>query len=656
MKLSKELKSIIFKELLSQPAPFNDKDKEDSIMDFLESIWDLKIMPSEDDRFVDAYGDIYQHVINNNDWNYSYLFIDRLNILEDDLKFEKFLNAIISPLLRKNEDDIMNYYYLIEPYLTKEGLSYSLIDYTASGLPIYELREINTQGSSKVGLKTNEIPFFTIFNPKGRASHFESYDDPKVFPSFVLVLNDGWNDFGVISEFHLYYHPQEAIEFWIGKVKIMHKKTKMISDILDEDFKTLSEDFCSLGQHMNYYENLKEHLGVDFESVLWSLKDTAFYPEIHEKYENNENFRDSLIRQDEPERLLREARYRLYGYDLSNVYSFKYHFKPKFADNNLDVEFNFKNDKNSFNRIHAIIGKNGTGKTQLITSLPIDISKKNNSLFTPMTPLFSKVIAVSYSVFDSFEIPKNTASFNYQYCGLNDEKGTPKSERGLRLRFHNTRKRIEEIGRTEKWVKILKNFIDDESIDRFITRTGSDIDFLPTYKYTFNLDEFGKVIKQLSSGQSIILYIITEIVAHIRLDSIILYDEPETHLHPNAITQLINTIYELVHEFQSYCIIATHSPLIIRELLSKNVYVIEREANFSSIKRIGLESFGENLSILTEEVFGNRGIPKQYKLILERLVEQGKNYLEIKELLEFDEIPLSINASVYLKSILNEKS
>ena len=55
--------------------------------------------------------------------------------------------------------------------------------------------------------------------------------------------------------------------------------------------------------------------------------------------------------------------------------------------------------------------KNGTGKTQLITSLPIDISKKNSSQFTPMTPLFSKVIAVSYSVFDSFEIPKNTASF-----------------------------------------------------------------------------------------------------------------------------------------------------------------------------------------------------------------------------------------------------
>jgi len=160
----------------------------------------------------------------------------------------------------------------------------------------------------------------------------------------------------------------------------------------------------------------------------------------------------------------------------------------------------------------------------------------------------------------------------------------------------------------------------------------------------------------LSSGQSILLYIITEIVANIRYDAIILYDEPETHLHPNAITQLMNTIYELVNEFQSYCIIATHSPLIIRELLSKNVFVMERESNYPSLRKIGIETFGENLTVLTEEVFGNRSIPKQYKLILERLVNNGLSYDEIINELESDNVPLSLNARMYLKTIVDEKS
>ena len=158
----------------------------------------------------------------------------------------------------------------------------------------------------------------------------------------------------------------------------------------------------------------------------------------------------------------------------------------------------------------------------------------------------------------------------------------------------------------------------------------------------------------LSSGQSIILYIISEIVANIRFDSIILYDEPETHLHPNAISQLINTLYELVNEFQSYCIIATHSPLIIREIMSKNVFVIEREGNYPSIRKIGIESFGENLTVLTDEVFGNRGIPKQYKLILERMVNNGFNFDQIINKLETDNVPLSLNARIYLKSLTDE--
>lgn len=647
IKLSKKLKNDILNVIIAQDNSFGDLSNGDGILDFLSIIWDLRIMPSTDGRYNDAYGDIYQHMVNNDDWDYEYLFITRLEILENDDIFQQFLQTVLNPEIRKTEDSIMKFYLLINPYLEKENYGLFITDYTSEELPVYEIKDKKDIDEIPIGIKQNNIPFFVVLDTDGRADRASSHSSPTEFPSFILALNRGWNDYGMNTEFNLFYYLDANDFSYIGEVKIICLESD-ITEVIGDKFNILNENFCSLGQEFSYYDNLKSKLGKNFESILWALKDAAFYPEIQDKFEQESGFINSLIRYDGPEQLLREAKYKIYNYDLSNLYSFKYNFSPKFSDTSLEIDFNFNNDGNFPDRIYAIIGKNGTGKTQLMTSLPIDIYKKTDENFTPKTPLFSKVIAVSYSAFDTFEIPKKTATFNYLYCGLKDENGERMTDRALLLRFHNTWKKIKKQERMSQWVKILSNFLDKEIIDEFI--------ILKKHEFDVSLDGFTKTRKMLSSGQSILLYIITEIVANIRYDAIILYDEPETHLHPNAITQLMNTIYELVNEFQSYCIIATHSPLIIRELLSKNVFVMERESNYPSLRKIGIETFGENLTVLTEEVFGNRSIPKQYKLILERLVNNGLSYDEIINELESDNVPLSLNARMYLKTIVDEKS
>ena len=224
------------------------------------------------------------------------------------------------------------------------------------------------------------------------------------------------------------------------------------------------------------------------------------------------------------------------------------------------------------------------------------------------------------------------------------------SEKGLKLRFHNSWKKIITKKRFDKWLILLPLFMEQDLIDEFIVE-----DDVP-WEYKVDIKGFNSVSKKLSSGQSILLYIITEIVANIRFDSLIIYDEPETHLHPNAISQLINTIYELTNEFQSYCIIATHSPIIVRELLSRNVYIIERESNVITARKPMIETFGENLTIITEEIFGNRDIPNQFEKIMMKLAKSGESYYEIISYIESKDIPLSLNARIYLKSIFNEKS
>lgn len=652
--LTRIVKSDLLNFLLQEPFPFGEPDDNEGILPFLNEIWDLRAMPSTDSRFNDAYRDIYHHTINNDDWNLDFLLIDRLQVLEDDARFQKFVETVVSPKYRNSEDEISYLVIGINHHLIKDGLQLAIVEFDGDGLPIYTFQNKDEVDDLPLNIKLNDVPIYVIKTPKGKAWNESSHSKPTVTPSLVLVFNDGWNDYRICSQFYLYYYDKEGYCNYIGTTKIIFNEELRTVEFIPDEFLKLNQSFCSLGQDIEYYKNLKFCVGKEFESLLYALRDAAFFSQIHESFEKNTNFIKSLIREDTAERLLREAKHIINESDFSTLYTFKYSFQPPFSKTPIDIDFNFNGNSEIPDRIYGLIGKNGTGKTQLVTSLPHKISRKEDRFFSPKTPLFSKVIAVSYSIFDKFEIPKKTASFNYVYCGLRNKDGDFITEKGLSLRFHNTWKKIEELGRMNKWRKILLNFIDEEILDQFLVLRDEISN--PKNKYRVDIGGFNKIKSYLSSGQSIILYIISEITAHIRLDSLLIYDEPETHLHPNAITQLMNTIYDLVHEFESYCIIATHSPLVIRELFSKNVYVIERHGNTPSARRIGLESFGENLSTLTDEVFGNKDIPKQYKKIIQELVYSGDSYENIVSTLESDDVPLSLNARLFIKSQIKSKN
>lgn len=271
--------------------------------------------------------------------------------------------------------------------------------------------------------------------------------------------------------------------------------------------------------------------------------------------------------------------------------------------------------------------------------------------FIPQTPKFSKVIAVSYSVFDNFELPHVDAEFNYVYCGLRDSEGRIIRMEDLERRFIGAWSKIIRLGRLNRWHQVLANFLSPDIISNLHyieTKTGFGV--RPSRQP--DLDGFQYVKTRLSSGQSILLFIISEVTAHIRLDSLILYDEPETHLHPNAISELVNSIYELVTEFESYCLFATHSPLVIREIPSKSVLVVDRDEDIPTVRKIGQESFGGNIASLTEEVFGNRSVIKSHEIIIDKLIKKQFDYDKILAMLRSDEIPVTLGTRLYIRSVL----
>lgn len=73
-----------------------------SEIDFLKRIYDLNSLPSYDDRFENAEGDIWQHTVNNDDYEAGWVFEDdRFELLNgDDEVLLKFLCAVFHPAVR----------------------------------------------------------------------------------------------------------------------------------------------------------------------------------------------------------------------------------------------------------------------------------------------------------------------------------------------------------------------------------------------------------------------------------------------------------------------------------------------------------------------------------------------------------------------------
>ena len=640
VKYTKELKSKLFRKINNYPNAFNAVEDEgyDGIVRFLNNIWDLKALPSPNDtRWSNAYDDAVQHLINNDDWSYEYTFIDRFNLLESDEVFTKFLETLVHPDFRKDLQNIEFYVTLVNVELASIKYNLAVSDYKED-LPIYTLKK--RKENDKSYILENSIPFIV-----------DGFNSENVeYPYFNLSSNN-WDDYGSETTFRLFYHNGIRDITKIGDLKITDGKSDVTLEVIDKQFNILNNGFCSLGQDEDYYKNLQRIFKHKLSSILFALKDAAYFIEINDKFSSNSIYQYSLTRGDYAEQLSRNIKPILEGINLEDKYKFIYNFTPNYSSTPVNIDLNFSDTLEFSDRIFAIIGKNGAGKTQLITNLPIDISESKENSFKPHKPIFSKIIAVSYSVFDNFEKPNHKVDFNYVFCGLlnNDKKFPSKIEKNQiileaysKIKYHN---------RIYKWKNILSNFIDIDVIDDvFVSNSlrgvGDENEFL------INEAKFIAVIDKLSSGQSIMLEIMTKIIANIRFDSLILFDEPETHLHPNAISQLISTIYELVESFDSYCLITTHSPIIIQNIFGKNVYVMEKENDVPFIRKIGIESFGENLTVLTEDVFSNSEINKHYKVILDKMIERYYDYEIILEKIENDNLPLSLNAKIYIKSKL----
>ncbi|MBB2888357.1 MULTISPECIES: ATP-dependent endonuclease [Pseudomonas] len=466
----------------------------------------------------------------------------------------------------------------------------------------------------------------------------------KDFPFFTLT-RDTWDDYGKKTLFTLWVYKSTSLRTSLGKIKIISNDESHYDSngyvLIPDPFTTLPEAYCSLGQDLEFYNRVANNLNNESAQLLDSLNDLATNPGLVDDFDHLDVYTSSLIRFSEAEKSLKRGLNTLQKTSFDEEFDFNFSCRIGSADTEHDANFKFIKNTELPNRVIAIVGGNGTGKTQYLSKLSLALSgEEAHGTFSPSRPLFNKIIAVSYSAFDKFKRPRTKKTFSYKYCGLKDDSGfmTPKKLESI---YKQACDRIVKSSRVSHWSAVLSIIIDPPILNNI-------------YEDLFVKELYSKVAHNsegtLSSGQSILMYVITEIIANIRDDSLILFDEPEMHLHPNAISKLVIMLNHLLKNFNSYAILATHSPIILQEIPSTNVRVFERTGNTPNVRNLDIETFGENLTTITKSVFETVNTEQNYKKVL-KLLSAKHSFENIQAMFSGR---LSLNAEIYLKGCYTE--
>lgn len=125
---------------------------------FLRRIWNLKSLPSGDPRFPDAEGDIWQHTVNNEDWENDWLYGDsRFDLINcpTDI-FLKFLSESVHPLVRPDQDQARRGVEHFNDQLRRDGYELYAAEHIA-GRPRYASRPISGPAIAVAPIATRSV-------------------------------------------------------------------------------------------------------------------------------------------------------------------------------------------------------------------------------------------------------------------------------------------------------------------------------------------------------------------------------------------------------------------------------------------------------------------------------------------------------------------
>ena len=74
------------------------------------------------------------------------------------------------------------------------------------------------------------------------------------------------------------------------------------------------------------------------------------------------------------------------------------------------------------------------------------------------------------------------------------------------------------------------------------------------------------------------------------------------------------------------------------------------------VRGMNTETLGENLTTITEDVFGRSSINKHYGYVIHEMIRNGLNGDQIEQILKTEGLPMSMNLYMYIRRQLEMKA
>lgn len=520
---------------------------------------------------------------------------------------------------------------------------------------------------------------------------------PSAEPGTIVIspTRESWNDFGFrvrvditiftdISPDSLLY--LTGFFGFIGDTKNT-SDTRLLEQILNAaPHKRLEAKrfpaFFTMLSDMGAYRDIVAYLGPDVATkTLLSINDVVATdegttsPSWFRLAKESVVFNQAFLRSSEAFFAWANAGSVLYGLEhedvgrISDTFNIRFQLAGRPNEHNLSFKFDV-NEAILPRRFAVVIGENGVGKSQTLGNIAkaaLDGSKELTD-GEGGRPYLNRLLAFAPTSTTSSVFPndrRRNPKVWYRRFALGHPGGTrgryTTAELILRLgrseQHIGGRSRLElfltAIGAIDSWPELglrtslgyhsdfiylgdLLNGREQERLERFsaIDLRREPVRIIDGLHYP------------LSSGEQSFLRFAAIASLYIENGTLVLLDEPETHLHPSFISQFVAVLNNLLELTGSAAIIATHSVYFVRESFEDQVIVLRSRKDRSIVaERTKLKTFGADVGSISYFVFGEDEPSRLAAEAERRIAKSSSSWEDIFEHYK-DEVSLDLLAEI----------
>ncbi|MCF7539815.1 AAA family ATPase [Pseudomonas petrae] len=492
----------------------------------------------------------------------------------------------------------------------------------------------------------------------------------------ITASKDDWNDFGFRTRIDVSIQLSDGVDFstagFIGfipsakdeangvdRLKILLEDTDGIERVTDQ------HRFFTMLPSMEAYRMVVRTLGlIRSRQVLKAMRDVVVLSE----FKSTANWLGTALRTDiflksfirnadsyfaykNAGSILRGLAHEQFG-RISGVFAIDFLLPGR--QNSHELIFKFDHDADLPKRIAVIIGKNGVGKSQTLGRIVRAALDGNNALNdgSPNSRvLVNRILAFAPtneagSVFPTDR--RKRPRVWYRRFTLN-RSGSKRKDGGVADQVVQVARSQEYIGELSRWKIFLHSLIAIDNWEQIclpVREAGHEPISLRRLRHGGEqhiIDKLASIDLRrepvrliadttypLSSGEISFVRFAAQASLFVENGSLLLLDEPETHLHPNFISQFVSLLDNLLKLTGSAAIIATHSAYFVREVFQDQVSVLRTdEDGFVRVERPALRTFGADVGAISYFVFGEDEPSQLAAAVEERLLERFSSWNEL---------------------------